>query len=120
MTAELPLPLPPKNKVPLRSLCPTTLRVVTYMAYNRVHPVLPVILQVPGDAQIHYGLLMHYYKVMLDYRPVNTHYRRLTKDEESEIVRLHMQGVPLTDIAERLGRGVSTVHYAVRRLCVKK
>jgi len=118
-TDELPLPLPPKNKVPLRRLCPNTLRQVTYMAYNHVHPVLQTILEVPGDAQVHYGLLMHYYKITGYRPPSSAKYRKLTEDEEQTIVQMHLQGASLTDIAEHLGRRVSTIHYAIRRLCKK-
>jgi len=109
---ELPLPLPDKNHLPLRKLCPNTLRAVTAMAHNREHPVLPVILQTPGDAQVHYALLMHYYRIRGYAPPLKK--TKLTEEEKAEIVRLYMQGVSQKEIAERVGRSIGSVHTVIK------
>jgi len=107
-------PLPKKDKVSLRRLCPVTLRIVTSMAHVGIHPVLPVILKVPGDAQVQYALLMHYYRIRGYTPPLKK--TRLTEAEKQEIVRLHMQGIPQQKIAERVGRSIGSVHAVIIEL----
>jgi len=41
--------------------------------------------------------------------------RRVTPDEEAEILRLRMEGLGVTEIARRLGRSPSTIHAVLKR-----
>jgi hypothetical protein len=110
--------LPPRNSPPLNIVCPRKVRIVCSLAYNHARLPLSIIL-VEWGAETQYALLMLYYKRCGVWQSPTSHqYRGLRQDEENEIVRLRMAGASKLAIADKLGRHVSTIFYACKRLHV--
>lgn len=99
--------------------CPELLRAVTRLAIEKAHDrMMKILLNNAYSAEMQYQLLMHYYKTCMRYKPPGHRYHRLSPEEEGVIVEMRKAGASKLSIARELGRHVSTIYYACKRLNV--
>jgi len=100
--------------------CPELLRAVTRLAIEKAHDrMMKILLNNAYSAEMQYQLLMQYYKNCMGYEPPKKHaYRYLSPEEERTIVEMRKAGASLASIARKLGRHLSTIRYACKRLNV--
>lgn len=88
------------------------------MAHNHAKPHMNLIISEWG-AEVQYALLMLWYKKCGMWQSPTAHaYRGVSQQEENELVRLRMMGASKLAVAQKLGRHVSTIYYACKRLGV--
>ena len=112
----------PKNKTPIKILYPRTVKHLAMLAKSngraRGLPAhLREILRTTSDAEEQFALLKHYYNCMgIKVKVKTRNYNKLTEHEEALIVQYYRAGYSISKIARALGRHVSTVYYALKRL----
>ena len=100
--------------------CPQLLRAVKGLAIEKAHDrMMKMIISRAYSAEMQYQLLMQFYKNCMGYEPPKKHgYRYLSPEEERIIVEMRRAGHSKLSIARELGRHVSTIYYACKRLKV--